>query len=189
MITRRTAPSAARKLIKRVPHLRSTINRLSRAEERGSRSAAEERRQITAQFEADNRAVTAAITQTRAFAADTDRAALVLRTRDTHPHRTPLARLASLACRLGVHGATLDHLAVACREVSERAEGCADDAEDRIDANSDELRSASLLMLLSDRLPSVGFDMKSPKIKAIHDEYRVATSAAAKSRKGKPHVR
>lgn len=184
MITRRTATSKARKLVKSVPHIRTTINRLSRAEETGSKSAGAERRQITRKFEADNREVSAAIAQTRAFAADTDRAALIMRTREIHDHNTPVARLPALACRLGVHGATLDHLAVACRETATRAEGCANDAEDRMDAHTDELRSASLLMLLSDRLPSVGFDVKSPKVKAIHDEYRVATSAAAKKRKG-----
>ncbi|NOD46385.1 hypothetical protein GS624_03580 [Ruegeria sp. HKCCD5849] len=187
-ITRKTAPAAARKLIRRVPHLRQIINRLSRKEERGSKSAAEERRKITKQFEADNRAVTAAIAETRSFAADVDRAALILRTRDTHTHDSPVARLANLACRLGCHSPTLDHLATACREVSERAEGCADAAEDRVDAHTDELRSASLLMLLSDKLPTVGFDMKSPKIKAIRDEYLVASGAAAKQRKGKSHV-
>ncbi|GAB5436648.1 hypothetical protein [Falsiruegeria mediterranea] len=180
MITVAKAPNKARKLIKRTAFLRREITRASKAEEAGTKGAAEERQRLTADFQRDFEAVETAIEQTTATATDLEMASMVLRTGDTAPQRSPVAQLCAMACRLGVNGASLvdllDHAAQRGRDAAEKA-------QDRLADNDDELNSVGLLALFTAKLPAVGFDTRHPSVSGIRKQYLDRSQIAASKRR------
>ncbi|WP_113823090.1 hypothetical protein [Phaeobacter gallaeciensis] len=179
-ITVRTAPTVARKLVKQAPYTRRQIQQASKAEESGTAGATRERESLTAKFARDIRQAEAAISGTRAKAADFERAALTLHTK-THGRDKPMARLCALAGQLG--GVMTPELASTLDHAAKRAADAADAAQDRLDNADAELRSTALLAQLSAHLPAVKFDSKHPSVAGIRRDYLSASQIAADRRK------
>ncbi len=183
MIKANSAPTAARKLVKRAPFTRRQIQQSSKAEEVGTPGATEARERITGQFAHDLRSVESTIAQTTSKAASFERCALLLKTRSTHPHGTdPLSFLSAAAVRFG---ADLPSLIECLDHGQKRATEAADRAQDRMDTAEPELRATASLMQLSAHLPSVKFDVKHPSVANIRRDYLAATQIAADQRKAK----
>ncbi len=178
----RTAPESARRLVKSAPFIRRQIQQTSKSEQSGTQGATQQRERLTAEFARNVRNTDEAIAAATAAAADFDQAHMILHSGIGLKPIGPMSRLATVALRLDFHDPALTLLTAM---VANRAKDAAQQATDRLDLGEPELRSTALLAQLSALLPSVKFDVKSPKVAGVRRDYLAATQIASDRRKSK----
>ncbi len=165
-LTVRTAPTAARKLVKSVGYIGQQLDSASRAEEDGIKGACENRVRITAKFAYDQDRAKRAIDETRAASVRYQIAVNVLLGRVKSPSVDELHQACADLHRMDAQQAAA--LADQMQQIALKAEAVADRAEDRLDGAEDDLRVTDALAEYLHTLSKHSFDKSNPAVRAKH---------------------
>lgn len=173
-MTVKTAPTAARKLVKSTGFIRRQLDQSSKAEESGTQGAREERIRVTAKFTADLHDARQAVTDTEAKAASFERAAHILRTGAVPTSKGNHSGVVQRAIRMVRFGASQAQRDAAADRVmmgakAARTSSCK--SEERLDAADADLMATIKLADYLAALAKHSFDKSNHAVRKAKREY------------------
>ncbi|NOD87902.1 MULTISPECIES: hypothetical protein [unclassified Ruegeria] len=173
-LTVKTAPTAARKLVKSTGFIRRSLDQASRSEQDNVTGAREERIRVTAKFTADLHDARQAITDTEARAAQYELACHVLRTGSiptSTRRQSGIVAHASRMVRFGASQAQRDAAADRLTMAATAARSSADKAQTRMDAADADLMATTKLADYLAALAKHDFKKEHPLVRKAQKTY------------------